>query len=184
MNITNLVRGANGKLRPARPEPTSIPEAEAYAVDKKTADEANLVLDIVEKKAEEFKALDNTEKDFNSQAGVVITSGEPASKQPGDKLKETTSLAFDPETGVVQSFEQHTEGTVNRVLKAGNFGGYTLNHSSTISYRGDEEFNLNYQAVYRKPNKPNESLQEDFSLIQNGDGTLAYGVKVTDSLTQ
>ena len=109
INIT-LRRTPDGYFRPNKPEPTSPSEAKNYRKFQAQANVCNDLFEKTEKQMKTLRRLDNTKDDFNSTAGLVVTSEPILNKSKLYSVgSRSHSLEFDPQTRQIASLESKME---------------------------------------------------------------------------
>lgn len=178
MNISvSLRRGPDGNLRPNMPNPTTPAQAKAFNEAMKTAKEADALLDQFTELADDLKKLDNGEQDFNTDLGVVATSGHFKSSDSRDSLEQSQVLSFDPGSGDVSSVSRSIEGTVFRSTKREtSTSGRNYTFQQTDSYAKGPLLSLQAETTMSIPDDSSRFLKSTASLNETSEGVFTYDV--------
>lgn len=175
-------RSADGNLRPSMPDPTTPSEAKGYGEAMRVADEANQMLKRVEHDSVQLQSYDNGINDFNSQPGVVVTSGPQSNPGNGaDKVTESHALSYNSATGetVVRSTE--SEGTVVRKVGADRDRLTSFEYSHTTNHY-QSPLLLEVQDTYQSEHFRNQNFKSRAVLQQVEENEYLYTYQETNGI--
>jgi hypothetical protein len=96
---------ANGTLRPATSEPRTLKDTRDYGRKLSEVAGVNQLIEQTHREIAQLKSADNTERDLNSEVGLVVTHQDYGKQRIGRRLN------YDPTTGDV--IDYHTTDTLN-----------------------------------------------------------------------
>ncbi len=181
INVT-LRRTPSGQFRPNMPEPTSPGEAKDYREAMAHAEAANDFLQAIQKVTTELQKADNTDHDFNSAEGVVVTSAPFRTSESRDKLVDSQALSFEPKSEKVTSYQRQIEGSIFRSVKPGA-AGQNLKTVETTNYATGPLF-LEAKQVSTIPEDQSRKYEHVRTLKTVGDGLIQFTQTETNTLSQ